>query len=68
MGVFMGLFNMFIVIPQIVAAVGGINLLSSLFGQGDISPMLLAGSSLILVGPLNVLITNKNAIRYQPED
>lgn len=68
MGVFMGLFNMFIVIPQIVAAVGGINLLSSLFGQGDISPMLLAGTSLILAGLLNVLITNKKAIRYQPED
>ncbi len=68
MGVFMGLFNMFIVIPQIVAAVGGINLLSSLFGQGDISPMLLAGSSLILAGLLNVLITNRKAIRYQPED
>jgi len=68
MGVFMGLFNMFIVIPQIVAAIGGINVLSSLFGQGDISPMLLAGSSLILAGLLNVLITNKKAIRYQPED
>lgn len=68
MGVFMGLFNMFIVIPQIVAAVGGINVLSSLFGQGDISPMLLAGFSLILAGMLNVLITNKKAIRYQPED
>lgn len=68
MGVFMGLFNMFIVIPQIVAAVGGINVLSSVFGQGDISPMLLAGTSLILAGLLNVLITNKKAIRYHPED
>lgn len=68
MGVFMGLFNMFIVIPQIVAAVGGINVLSSLFGQGDISPMLLAGSSLIIAGLLNGLITNKSAIRYQADD
>lgn len=66
MGVFMGLFNMFIVIPQIVAAVGGINLLSSVFfGEISIGPMLLAGSSLILAGLLNILITNKNAIRYQ---
>ena len=65
MGVFMGLFNMFIVIPQIVAAVGGINLLSTLFGAGDISPMLLAGTSLIIAGLLNILITNKDAIRYQ---
>jgi maltose/moltooligosaccharide transporter len=63
----MGLFNMFIVIPQIVAAIGGINLLSSLFGAGEISPMLLAGGSLILAGLFNVLITNKDAIRYQGE-
>ncbi len=67
MGVFMGLFNMFIVLPQIVAAIGGINLLSSMFGAGDINPMLLAGSSLILAGFFNMLITNKKAIRYQPE-
>lgn len=69
MGVFMGLFNMFIVIPQIVAAVGGINFLNAvLFNNSNIGPMLLAGFSLILAGLLNILITNKKAIRFQGEE
>ena len=29
----MGIFNMFIVIPQIIAALGGINLISGLLGE-----------------------------------
>ena len=34
MGIYMGLFNMFIVIPQILAAVGGINFLyKNIFGD-----------------------------------
>jgi len=66
MGIFMGLFNMFIVIPQIVAALGGINFLScTVFGEATINTMLLAGSSLIIAGISNLLITNKKAIRYQ---
>jgi len=68
MGIFMGLFNMFIVIPQIVAALGGINFLSNtLFGEATINTMLLAGSCLIIAGISNLLITNKKAIRYQAE-
>ena len=66
MGVYMGLFNMFIVIPQIVAAVGGINLLyKNIFGENIINTMLLAGSCLIVAGLANFLITNKKAISYQ---
>ena len=43
MGIFMGLFNMFIVIPQIVAAIGGINFTYKLlFGEATINTMLLA--------------------------
>jgi maltose/moltooligosaccharide transporter len=65
MGLFMGLFNMFIVIPQIVASLGGINLFSKLiFGEATINTMLLAGSSLILAGLCNFLITNPKAITY----
>lgn len=68
MGIFMGLFNMFIVIPQIVAALGGINLLSNtLFGEATINTMLLAGSCLIIAGISNLLITNTKAIRYQAD-
>jgi len=63
MGVFMGLFNMFIVIPQIVAAVGGINFTYKLlFGDATINTMLLAGTSLIIAGLSNLIIKNKQAI------
>ena len=66
MGVVMGIFYMFIVIPQIIAALGGINYVSSLFGEETINAMLVAGISLIIAGLCNLLITNKNAITYQP--
>lgn len=68
MGVIMGIFNMFIVIPQIVASIGGINLMSSVVNKGAISAMIVAGISLILAGLANFLITNPRAIRYRAED
>lgn len=68
MGVIMGIFNMFIVIPQIIAALGGINFVSSLLGDEAINAMTVAGLSLIIAGFCNLLITNKNAITYQAEE
>lgn len=65
MGVFMGIFNMFIVIPQIIAAIGGINIISNLLGEGAINAMVIAGISLIVAGLCNFLITEKSAISYQ---
>ncbi len=66
MGVYMGLFNMFIVLPQITAAIGGINLLyKGIFGDMTINAMLLAGACLILAGLSNLLITNPKAIKAQ---
>lgn len=65
MGVIMGIFNMFIVIPQIIAALGGINYVSGLLGEEAIHAMTVAGISLIIAGLCNLLITNKNAISYQ---
>lgn len=62
MGMMMGLFNMFIVIPQIIAALGGVNYLYKLIGEAHINAMLLAGFSLIIGGICNFLITDKNAI------
>jgi len=62
MGMMMGLFNMFIVIPQIIAALGGINFLYKLIGEEHINAMLLAGISLIIAGLCNFFITDKNAI------
>ena len=67
MGVIMGIFNMFIVIPQIIAALGGINYISNLLGDEAINSMTIAGLSLVIAGLCNLLITNKNAIRYQEE-
>lgn len=63
MGTMMGLFNMFIVIPQIIAALGGVNALSKLFGTSAIAPMFLAGTSLIIAGVCNFLITEEKAIK-----
>jgi len=61
MGVYMGIFNMFIVIPQIVAALGGINFMYKLlFGEEVIFTMVLAGTSLIIAGLSNIMITNRN--------
>lgn len=67
MGVIMGIFNMFIVIPQIIAAIGGVNFVSGLLGTEAINAMTVAGLSLIIAGLCNFLITNKKAITYQPE-
>jgi len=67
MGVIMGIFNMFIVIPQIIAALGGVNFTYKLLGEEAIYAMIVAGISLIIAGLCNLLITNKNAITYQGE-
>jgi maltose/moltooligosaccharide transporter len=65
MGVYMGIFNMFIVIPQIIAATGGLNFLyQAIYGEASINAMLLAGTSLVLAALSNLLITNKKAITY----
>jgi len=67
MGVYMGIFNMFIVIPQIVAATSLTNIYQAIFGQEPINAMLLAGSSLIIAGMANFLITDKKAVTYSAE-
>lgn len=60
MGLYMGIFNMFIVIPQIIAALGGVNFLYKLlFGEAVINTMLLAGTLLIIAGFCNLLITDR---------
>ena len=64
MGLYMGLFNMFIVFPQIAAALGGANLLYKILGDQTINAMILAGICLILAGLCNLLITDKKVISY----
>ena len=57
MGVYMGIFNMFIVVPQIVASLGGINFLyKNLLGEQIINTMILAGICLLLGGLANLWI------------
>ncbi len=64
MGISMGVFNMFIVLPQIVAALNGVNFAAGLMGEESIFAMVAAGISLVTSGLCNLLITEKNAIRY----
>lgn len=68
MGMMMGLFNMFIVLPQITAALGGINWLTGLMGPEPINAMLLAGISLLIASLTNLWIVNKDAISYRGDD
>ena len=65
MGVIMGIFNMFIVLPQVTAALGGVNFAYKLIGDESIYAMVVAGISLVIAGLCNLLITDKNAISYQ---
>jgi maltose/moltooligosaccharide transporter len=64
MGIMMGIFNMFIVIPQIVAALGGVNYLYGLMGEAPIFALVVAGLSLLISAFSNLLITEKNVISY----
>ena len=56
MGIYMGLFNMFICIPQIVASIGGLNCLTHhLIGPSAIHGIILAGI-LMLLAAVSVLV------------
>ena len=61
MGYYMGVFNFFIVIPQLVAAaiLGGI--LSSFFNSEPIYALIIGGASLILAGILTLRVDDKMA-------
>lgn len=65
MGLYMGLFNMFIVIPQIIAAIGLTFIYTTFIGESAINAMTLAGICLIIAGFSNLLITNPAVIKYQ---
>jgi maltose/moltooligosaccharide transporter len=60
MGIYMGIFNMFIVIPQILAALGGINWINGLLFNGEIAfTMMIAGISLA-IGAASLLLVNRS--------
>ena len=61
----MGIFNMFIVIPQIVAALGGINwLYKNCIGDELINTMVLAGICLLLGSLSTLFIKEKTEPTY----
>jgi len=60
MGVFMGIFNFFIVIPQILAATLLGFFTKHLFGGNAIYTIVLGGVSMILAGLLNLRLKDKN--------
>jgi maltose/moltooligosaccharide transporter len=63
MGVYMGLFNMFIVLPQIVAALGAVNwLYQNLLGEATIGAMSLAGIFLVIAAFSNLLIPQSQRV------
>ena len=56
----MGIFNMFIVIPQILAALGGINWVNSVLFDGNIAfTMMIAGLSLG-AGALSLVLVDRS--------
>ena len=62
MGLSMGIFNMFIVIPQILAA-KALNPIYSVLGKEAIYAMILAGICLLLAAVSTIWITEEKAIR-----
>jgi maltose/moltooligosaccharide transporter len=62
MGYYMGVFNFFIVIPQLVAASILGFLVSEFFNSEPIYALLIGGCSMILAGILSLLVNDKATI------
>ena len=62
MGVYMGIFNFFIVIPQILAASLLGFLVKHLFGGETILALVLGGASMILAGFLTLIVEDKKGV------
>jgi maltose/moltooligosaccharide transporter len=62
MGFYMGVFNFFIVIPQIVAASILGFIVSRLFNNHSIYALVIGGVSMILAGLLNFIVNDKEMI------
>lgn len=67
MGVFMGLFNMFIVLPQIAAALVLGPLVREVFGQHAIYALVLSGASLLVAAACLVRVAEHPALEPVPE-
>lgn len=65
MGVYMGIFNFFIVIPQIINGIIGGPLVKYAYGNQAIFALVVSGSSLIIAGLLSFKINDKTDIVTQ---
>jgi len=63
MGVYMGIFNFFIVIPQITAAAILGWFVKNLFGGDAINALLLGGASMIIAGILVMFVTDVDEVK-----
>ncbi len=62
MGIYMGIFNMFIVIPQIFAALGGVNLSYKILGDATINTMIFAGISLFIAAIATLFVKEQDYV------
>ncbi len=62
MGIYMGIFNLFITVPQIVNSVAGGFLVRDLFGKQPIYMLVLAGISLIIAGILTLRVDDVDEV------
>ncbi|GAA5037190.1 sugar transporter [Marivirga lumbricoides] len=63
MGYYMGVFNFFIVIPQIVAAGLLGFILKNFFGNDAIYALIVGGAAMILAGLLSLLVNDKDEVK-----
>jgi maltose/moltooligosaccharide transporter len=68
MGVYMGIFNFFIVIPQITAAAILGWFVKNLFGDDAINALLLGGGSMILAGILVMFVNDVDEVKEASEE
>jgi maltose/moltooligosaccharide transporter len=60
MGMYMGVFNMFIVLPQIVAALGGINWINGILFAGDVGQTMRVAALSCFLGFFAVFFVTKD--------
>lgn len=66
MGFFMGFFNIFICVPQIIAAIGGLNFLKELFfGEEAVYAFTLGGVFLIIAAGLSMIVNDREDIELR---
>jgi len=63
MGVYMGIFNFFIVIPEIVASVGLEPVVRNLFGNDPVKVVMLGGASMLVAAAMMVRVQETTASR-----